>query len=594
MEVEAPPAIVQHFVQQLDTQSRSANAFARVFRDYQEVSDQLRRFQVRCAQLDKEAGELRHENEALRESALLQRNDTILKAQVAVAEEKAKAVQEELNVVLRDKARLAEDNLNAHRMLEVVRQTNKQQILELTEAAAKERELKAKVKSLNEQLDEVRKSHTLATSEVQSHIQARDKAEAQAVALQGDLKEVTQRLIEEKDQHLAKIERTNAMCEEMISHARQAERESLTKAAAAEKAAEEATQRTRQWRSGPAGLLDRMSSLSGRATQGITAASRQSSEGQSQAADSLAPLPPIELPGHAMNPVNAHAGCGYTLAFDRPGARVASGGDDKIIRIWDPADGRPIGSLEGMIETVTEVAFTSDSNTLLAAGTDKAVRVFNLETSRVRHTLTGHSGKVFSVACSPADARAAASSGQERFVRLWDLHRGISSQSKGFTSTVYSLKYNLEGSMVICGHHNGTLRFWDFRDNKLANEVAGLHTQQICSVAVGGRTGVVLTCGKDNCVRLVDARTFQVRKTLSAPGFMVATTSCTACLSPDETHAAAGSSNGAVFIWEIESGKAVRTLRDAGTQNVHVTAWSPLGRPLISLDKSGVMTRWQS
>lgn len=189
--------------------------------------------------------------------------------------------------------------------------------------------------------------------------------------------------------------------------------------------------------------------------------------------------------------------------------------------------------------------------------------------------------------------------------------------------------------------------------------------------------GVVLTCGKDNCLRLVDARSFQVRKTLSAPGFMVATTSCTACLSPDETHAAAGSSNGTVFVWEvslpalldgpvvivgalhefavaltvwtehptddrccckvpgcaawglrisctskklqcclagylqyghriiaaslsqlvcpqIESGKAVRTLKDAGTQNVHVTAWSPLGRPLISLDKSGVMMRWQS
>lgn len=41
------------------------------------------------------------------------------------------------------------------------------QILELTEAASKEKELKAKVKSLSEQLDDVRNSHTLATSEIQ-------------------------------------------------------------------------------------------------------------------------------------------------------------------------------------------------------------------------------------------------------------------------------------------------------------------------------------------------------------------------------------------------------------------------------------------
>ena len=46
MEVESPPAVVQHFVQQLDARNRSANAFAKVFQDYQEVFNQLRRVQV--------------------------------------------------------------------------------------------------------------------------------------------------------------------------------------------------------------------------------------------------------------------------------------------------------------------------------------------------------------------------------------------------------------------------------------------------------------------------------------------------------------------------------------------------------------------
>lgn len=60
------------------------------------------------------------------------------------------------------------------------------------------------------------------------------------------------------------------------------------------------------------------------AVQGITAASRQPGDVQSPAAESLAPLPPIELPDHAMAPVNAHAGSGYTLAFDRWAVHLVS------------------------------------------------------------------------------------------------------------------------------------------------------------------------------------------------------------------------------------------------------------------------------
>lgn len=44
------------------------------------------------------------------------------------AEAKAKRLQDDLNEVLRDKARLAEDLMKAHRQLAVVRQTNEQQV----------------------------------------------------------------------------------------------------------------------------------------------------------------------------------------------------------------------------------------------------------------------------------------------------------------------------------------------------------------------------------------------------------------------------------------------------------------------------------
>ena len=47
-----------------------------------------------------------------------------------------------------------------------------------------------------------------------------------------------------------------------------------------------------------------------------------------------------------------------------------------------------------MLDTVLEVCFTADQKHLLAAGGDQALRMWELTSGRVRHTLTGHTGKV--------------------------------------------------------------------------------------------------------------------------------------------------------------------------------------------------------
>ncbi len=39
----------------------------------------------------------------------------------------------------------------------------------------------------------------------------------------------------------------------------------------------------------------------------------------------------------------------------RSGARMASAGADKVVRLWEPGSGAQKGLLHGMLETVTEV-----------------------------------------------------------------------------------------------------------------------------------------------------------------------------------------------------------------------------------------------
>ena len=63
--------------------------------------------------------------------------------------------------------------------------------------------------------------------------------------------------------------------------------------------------------------------------------------------------------------------------------------------------------------------------------------------------------------------------------------------------------------------------------------------------------GTVLTCGKDDLLKLTDWRSFQVERTLRAPSFHVGGVWCRACFGADERHAAAGSADGTLHVWSV-------------------------------------------
>ena len=72
---------------------------------------------------------------------------------------------------------------------------------------------------------------------------------------------------------------------------------------------------------------------------------------------------------------------------------------------------------------------------------------------------------------------------------MWDLSRGFQVNTFLQPSSVNAVRLTMDGTMAVSGHFDGTLRFWDLRSAKLANEVTGLHTQQITSVSIGIRSG---------------------------------------------------------------------------------------------------------
>ena len=114
-----------------------------------------------------------------------------------------------------------------------------------------------------------------------------------------------------------------------------------------------------------------------------------------------------------------HKGRVLTVAFSRDGKRVASGGDDRLVKLWDAATGNEIKSIKAHGHTVLSVAYSTDGRWLVSAGGDSLVKVWDAETGQETLSMRNYpspEGVVF----SSSGNRLVSSNGS-----MWDAQTGI-------------------------------------------------------------------------------------------------------------------------------------------------------------------------
>ncbi|MDB9475636.1 WD40 repeat domain-containing protein, partial [Dolichospermum circinale] len=81
--------------------------------------------------------------------------------------------------------------------------------------------------------------------------------------------------------------------------------------------------------------------------------------------------------------------------------------------------GKEIRTLSGHSNFVYSVSFSPDGKTLASGGDDKTIKLWNLDTGKEIRTLSGHSDFVYSVSFSP-DGRTLASGSGDQTIKLWN------------------------------------------------------------------------------------------------------------------------------------------------------------------------------
>jgi len=280
----------------------------------------------------------------------------------------------------------------------------------------------------------------------------------------------------------------------------------------------------------------------------------------------------------------------YTLAVSPDGSRLASGGADGTVLLWDTATASAVHRCTDHGSAVYAAAF-SPRGQLATGERAGTVLVRDGRTGAVQRRLAGHTGSVWPFAFRPDGGQLAVTDDQHT-LRLWDPGSGTCvHELAGHAREVTSVHYAPDGTRLAVSCNDGTVRLWDPRTGRMLRGLTGtghgLERLGQASFAPRGTRLVTVTndrqlniweLGADRVERNIDLESVPVwAVTVSPTGSVVATAN------DDDT----------VRLWHAGTGRMLQVLREHRGR-VRSIAFAADGRMLATGCDDCVVRLWDA
>eukprot|EP00960_Hanusia_phi_P041146 754856-Hanusia_phi.AAC.9 len=186
---------------------------------------------------------------------------------------------------------------------------------------------------------------------------------------------------------------------------------------------------------------------------------------------------------------------------------VASGSEDKSLRVWDAKEGTEIASHRtGKSSQIHCLSYSPDGKQIFVARDDRTVSVHCSSTcDQIGMPWLGHTGPVYTVACSPF-GDIVVSGGSDFSLRIWDAESGKTRGAwEGHTGAIRIAEFSPCGNVIATGGYDRMIRLWDVRTAKqIENVWAPLkgHTAAVRTLAFSPCGTKLSSGGADTTVRV--------------------------------------------------------------------------------------------
>ena len=279
----------------------------------------------------------------------------------------------------------------------------------------------------------------------------------------------------------------------------------------------------------------------------------------------------------------------WSVAWGPEGKRLATGGSEGTVKIWNAGTGQLLAVLPGHQGEVLTVAWSPDGRRIASAGQDKAVRIWDPETAQAV-TLAGHRQAVKGLAWSP-DSRQLASCSDDGTVRIWNPASGATVRIFAASNWLGAVAWSGDGTRLVAsgGHHS--FMCWEVASGRELWSLPPNSEGDTLTVAWSPDGTQVATGGTDNSVGFRDAAT----GTNLASYFDNQNKVLSVAWNTDGTFLASATvGDGRIAIRDMQAGgRIIRNLR-GHLGSVRCVCWQPRGSKIASASVDGTVKVWDA